>query len=315
MTDPSGSAGPPAGGPTCYRHPGRETYVRCQRCDKPICPDCMRDAAVGFQCPDCLKEGARTTRQAKTAYGGKRSADPRITTFVLIGLNLLVWGAILATGWEKSRLIHRLALLPSGTCDSVAKPDNYYPSAATEQLCSRIPDGRWFPGVADGAYWQLATSAFTHVEILHIAFNMVLLFVLGPQLEAALGRVRYLALYLVSGLAGSVSVYWLSAEDSSTLGASGAIFGLIAALAVVSFKVNGNIQNVAGLLVVNVVATFLIDGVSWQGHLGGFVGGLLAAGVLVYAPRPRRTQLQALGLGALVLALVVATVVRTAALA
>ncbi|MEZ0577562.1 rhomboid family intramembrane serine protease [Nocardioides sp. MH1] len=314
MTEPSGS---PAGGPTCYRHPGRETYIRCQRCDKPICPDCMRDAAVGFQCPDCLKEGARSTRQARTAYGGKRSGDPRLTTFALIGLNVAVWVAILLTGASRSKLVDALALSPRGSCDSVDQPAKHYIGVHSQQVCAQVPhgDGRWFPGVSDGGYWQLLTSAFTHVEALHIAFNMILLFVLGPQLELALGRLRYLALYLVSGLAGSVAVYWLSDTDSSTLGASGAIFGLIAALAVVSFKVNGNIQNVAGLLVVNIAATFFISGVSWQGHLGGFLGGLVAGAILVYAPKPRRTQLQAMGLAVLVGVLVVATVARTVMLA
>ncbi|KAA1420333.1 rhomboid family intramembrane serine protease [Nocardioides humilatus] len=275
----------------------------------------MRDAAVGFQCPDCLKEGAKTTRQGRTAYGGKRSGDPRVTTYVLIGLNALVWIAIVATGWTKSTLVDRLALLPTGVCGSENDPGSFYPGHGVEQLCSRLPDGQWFPGVADGAYWQLVTSMFSHVEILHIGFNMVLLYVLGPQLEMALGRVRYLALYLVSGLAGSVSVYWLSSETSSTLGASGAIFGLIGGLAVVSFKVNGNIQNVAGLLLVNIAATIFVPGISWQGHLGGFVGGLIVTALLVYAPKDRRSQLQAAGIGLVTVALLVATIARTAALA
>ena len=116
MTQPS--EGPAATGvPTCYRHPGRETWIRCQRCDRPICPDCMRDAAVGFQCPDCVKEAAKGSRQNRALYGGERSADPRLTSYVLIAINALVWLAITATGGSGSRLTALLALSPRGRCE------------------------------------------------------------------------------------------------------------------------------------------------------------------------------------------------------
>lgn len=306
---------PPAGVPTCYRHPDRETYIRCQRCDKAICPDCMRDAAVGFQCPDCVKEGAKTTRQAQAAYGGKRSANPNLTSMVLVALNGLVWVAILATGWAKSTLVDRIALLPTGACGSSADPGSFYPRFDSESLCGRIPDGEWFPGVADGAYWQLVTSMFAHVAIWHIGFNMLVLYLLGPQIEAVLGRARFLALYLVSGLAGSVCVYWFSGQDSSTLGASGAIFGLLGALLVVAFKVGGNVQSILTWLALNAVITFVVPNVSWQGHLGGFLGGVLVTAMLVYAPKERRTLVQAAGLSLVVAALIAATIARTAVLA
>ncbi|MDZ5619326.1 rhomboid family intramembrane serine protease [Nocardioides bizhenqiangii] len=305
----------PAGVPTCYRHPDRETYVRCQRCEKSICPDCMRDAAVGFQCPDCIKEGAKSTRQAQAAYGGRRSSDPRLTSMVLVALNGLVWVAILATGWKSSTLTDRLALLPTGTCRSEGDPGSFYPRLDAEGLCGQIPDGQWFPGVSDGAYWQLVTSMFSHVEIWHIGFNMLVLYFLGPQLEAVLGRARFLALYLVSGLAGSVCVYWFSNEDTSTLGASGAIFGLMGALLVVAFKVRGNVQSIVSWLAINAVVTVVFPGVSWQGHLGGFLGGVLVTVILVYAPKDRRVLLQVAGITLVVVALAAATVARTVALA
>jgi membrane associated rhomboid family serine protease len=303
------------GVPTCYRHPDRETYVRCQRCEKPICPDCMRDAAVGFQCPDCIKEGAKTTRQGQAAYGGRRSADPRLTSMVLVALNGLVWVAILVTGWTKSTLVDRLALLPTGTCASEGEPGSFYPRFDSEQLCTRVPDGQWFPGVSDGAYWQLVTSMFAHVEIWHIGFNMLVLYFLGPQLEAVLGRARFLTLYLVSGLAGSVFVYWFSGQDTSTLGASGAIFGLMGALLVVAYKVRGNVQTILTWLGINAVFTLVFPGVSWQGHLGGFLGGVVVTVVLVYAPRKRRLLFQVGAITLVVLALAVATIARTAVLA
>jgi membrane associated rhomboid family serine protease len=306
---------PPAGVPTCYRHPDRETYIRCQRCEKPICPDCMRDAAVGFQCPDCIKEGAKSTRQAQAAYGGQRSANPNLTSIVLVGINAAVWVAVLATGWAKSTLVDRIALLPTGTCGSSADPGSFYPRFDSEKLCGNLPDGEWFPGISDGAYWQLVTSMFAHVEIWHIGFNMLVLYFLGPQLEAVLGRARFLALYLASGLAGSVCVYWFSGQDTSTLGASGAIFGLMGALLVVAVKVGGNVQSILGWLAINAVFTIAVPGVSWQGHLGGFLGGVLITGMLVYAPKARRSQLQVAGLTLMVVALAAATVARTAVLA
>ncbi len=310
-----GSPGPSTGVPTCYRHPDRETYVRCQRCEKPICPDCMRDAAVGFQCPDCVKEGAKGTRQGQAAYGGRRSGDPRQTSIVLIALNALVWVAILATGWTKSTLVDRLALLPTGTCGSADNPGKFYPRVETEAVCRGIADGQWFPGVSEGAYWQLVTSMFSQVEIWHIGLNMLVLWFLGPQLEAVLGRVRFLALYAVSGLSGSVCVYWFADENTATLGASGAIFGLLGALLVVVHKVGGNLQSIVPWLAINAVFTFFVPGVSWQGHLGGFLGGVLVTGIIVYAPKPRRSQLQVLGIGVVVVLLTAATVARTVVLA
>ena len=173
----------------------------------------------------------------------------------------------------------------------------------------------WAPGVADGAYWQLLTSAFTHVEIWHIGFNVLAIYLLGPQLEVLLGKTRYLTLFLMSALAGSVTVYWLAPPNSLTLGASGAVFGLMAALLVVAVRVRGDVQGLITLVAINVVITVLGSSfISWQGHLGGFVGGLLVALVLVYAPRKGRTGWQVAGLGLFAVALVVAVLLRTAAL-
>ena len=313
---PSGTS--ETGVPTCYRHPGRETWIRCQRCERPICPDCMRDAAVGFQCPSCVAEGARTTRSGRTAYGGLRSANPGLTSMVLIAINALVFIAIAATGGFRSRLYDALALLPQGRCASLADPSTFYPRVASEQTCALQTggDGSWMPGVSDGAFWQLMTSAFTHAEIWHIGFNMLALWVLGPQLEAAIGRVRFLSLYLLSALAGSTMVYWLADPHGSTIGASGAVFGLMGALLVVAFKVGGDVRSILMWIGINVVITVVGSSfISWQGHLGGLVGGVLIAAILVYAPRARRTQVQALGLGALGVLMVVLIALRTAALA
>ena len=305
----------PAGVPTCYRHPDRESYIRCQRCDRTICPDCMREAAVGFQCPECVSKGAKETRSGRTAYGGIRSAQPGLTSMVLIGINVAVWLGIVVTGWTKSRLIDILALIPAGQCGSVDQPGGYYPGVNSEAVCSAIGDGRWDAGLADGAFWQVLTNAFTHVQLWHIGFNMLALWFLGPQLESALGRTRFLALYLLSALSGSVAVFWLAGEHSATLGASGAVFGLLGALLVIGHKIGGDISGLWGWLGINALLTFVVPNVSWQGHLGGLLGGALVAAILVYAPRERRTAVQLGGLLAMGVALTVAALVRVAMLA
>jgi membrane associated rhomboid family serine protease len=296
----------------CYRHPARESYVHCQRCDKVICPDCMRQAAVGFQCPDCVAQGAKTTRTGRTAYGGIRPGNPGATTMALIGLNAFVWLAIVATGWKASELIDRLALSPLGTCFT-SDGSGYYPNLA-EATCN-APGLEFVPGVADGSYWQLVTSTFAHVEVWHIAFNMFALYALGPQLELVLGRARFLALYLISGLAGSTLVYWLAAEHSATLGASGAVFGLMGALLVVAFKVGGNVQSILTWIGINVVITVVgAQFISWQAHLGGFLGGVAIAAALVYAPRRNRTWFQVGTLVLIAAILALAVVLRSAQL-
>ena len=257
----------------------------------------MRPAAVGFQCPSCVKEGSRTTRSARTAYGGQHSANPALTSQVLIAINVGVWLAILATGWSQSWLIDRLALLPVTAT-----------SGRTGELVV-------VTGVADGAPWLLLTSMFTHIAVWHIGFNMLALWTLGPQLELTVGRVRFLALYLVSGLAGSAAVLWLDGSRSQTFGASGAVFGLMGALLVIAVKVGGDVRGMLTWIGINAAITlFFVNNISWQGHLGGFVGGLLIGIALAYAPRQGRAMWQALGIGGVAVLVLVATVIRIAIL-
>ena len=258
----------------------------------------MRPASVGFQCPSCVREGSRQTRSGRTAYGGERPGNPALTSQVLIAINVAVWGLIMVTGGRTSTLVDHLALLPV----SAQSFRGGFPAVV--------------PGVADGAPWLLVTSMFTHVELWHIGFNMLALWTLGPQLEMAIGRARFLALYFVSGLASAATVMWLSASNSQTLGASGAIFGLMGALLVVAIKVHGDVRGVLTWIGVNFVITFLfVHLISWQGHLGGFVGGLLLGLVIVYAPRRHRTAWQVSGIAAVTALAVLATVARIALLA
>ncbi len=301
MSQPAGPPDEPdqpaPAAPVCYRHPDRETHIRCQRCERPICPDCMRQAPVGFQCPECVRQGARETRSARTAYGGIRSADPTLTSRVLVVANAAVWVLIVATGAAASVWVDRLALNPLVAC-----------TEAAFGRCVATHDG-----VALGSWWQPLTSAFTHVQVLHIGFNMLALWVLGPQLELAIGRLRFLALYFISGLAGSAMVLWFGPEYTlgGTLGASGAIFGLLGALGVLALKVGGDVRSILIWIGINFVFTFTVANISWQGHLGGFIAGAAIGAVLVFAPRGRRrTAVQLGGTAAIAVAVLAAIVLR-----
>ncbi|MER5612653.1 rhomboid family intramembrane serine protease [Streptomyces sp. NPDC002215] len=285
---------------SCYRHPGREANIRCTRCERPICPECMIDASVGFQCPDCVRQGSGTGSGARahgpaagrprTVAGGGIAADPRLVTKILLAINVAVYLAVLARG---TALVNELMLFGRA-------PTHY---------------GGPLEGVAAGEWYRLVTSMFLHQEVWHIAFNMLGLWWLGGPLEAALGRARYLTLYMVSGLAGSALTYWLSAPGQGSLGASGAIFGLLGATAVLMRRLNYDMRPVLALLAVNLVITFNPwGGIAWQAHVGGLVAGTLMAIGMVHAPRERRALVQ-YGTCALVLAAVILIVVaRTAAL-
>lgn len=291
---PSGDSG---GAPTCYRHPDRETGIRCTRCDRPICTECMVNASVGFQCPDCVRQGSGTghhpaANQPRTLAGGRVAADPRLVTKVLLGINLAVFVAVWVTG--RSWLVDDLMLLGRAW-------DPSPPPGSIE-------------GVAEGQWYRLVTSMFLHQEVWHIAFNMLGLWWLGGPLEAALGRGRYLALYLLSGLAGSALTYWIAAPNQGSLGASGAIFGLLGATAVMMRRMNYDMRPVLVLLALNLLFTFTWGGIAWEAHVGGLVAGTLIAIGMVHAPRERRTAVQ-YGTCALVLVAILGIVlVRTAAL-
>ncbi len=269
----------------------------------------MISAAVGFQCPECVHSGARQTRQSQLPFGGERVPNTAATSITLIATNVAVWVAILLTGGGGGRLASLLQLGLSGYCGSTSDPGSYYPGASA-QACLASGDGWWQPGVHGGAWWQVITSGFAHVELTHIGLNMLALWFIGPPLERVLGRARFLALYLLSLLAGSAAVLWLAEPGTFTLGASGAIFGLIGALLVLTVKTKGDLRNVLTWLGINVIATFMLPGISWQGHLGGLAGGLAASAIIVFAPRANRAPIQAASLAALSLIIVAAIVTR-----
>jgi membrane associated rhomboid family serine protease len=266
----------------CYRHPDREAYISCQRCERLICPECMRDAAVGFQCPECIAEGRKSVRAPRTVVGGAISMQAGAVSMVLLGINVVVYLLQLAT---------------EGNVNSVF------------QLGAMQGDA-----VSEGDYWRLLTAAFLHGSILHVAFNMYALYLFGPYVERALGTARFVVAYLTMAVASSVFVYWLTEPQVATIGASGAVFGLFGLALVLLIRTG---QDVRGLLVLLAINAFisLQGNISWQGHLGGFVTGTLLGVALAYAPRDRRSAVQFAAFGVTWLTIVVAVVARTAQLA
>ncbi|WP_030344323.1 rhomboid family intramembrane serine protease [Streptomyces sp. NRRL S-1022] len=294
MDQAAGSAQEARSVPVCYRHPDRETGVRCTRCERPICPECMVSASVGFQCPDCVRDGSGTghapqVSRPRTLAGGAVTADPRLLTKILIGINLAVFIAIQA---DRS-------LLDDVVLYGAWPPKPFAPTS----------------GVAGGEWYRFVTSMFAHEQYWHIGFNMLSLWWVGGPLEAALGRARYLAVYFVSGLAGGALTYLFASPTTASLGASGAIFGLFGATAVLMRRLNYDMRPVIALLVINLIFTFNPSmNISWEAHIGGLVAGVITGYAMVHAPRERRSLVQ-YGTCAVVLLLSLALVlVRTAQL-
>jgi membrane associated rhomboid family serine protease len=280
--------------PSCYRHPGRETGIACTRCERPICTDCMVSASVGFQCPECVRTGSGTghapsANRPRTIAGGTIAADPHLITKILLGVNVAVFIAVLSVG---DRLVNDLALV------------------------GEWPPAPFMPveGVAEGEWYRLFTSMFLHEAVWHIAFNMLGLWWLGGPLEQALGRVRYIALYLISGLAGSAFTYLIASPAQASLGASGAIFGLLGATAVLMRRLNYDMRPVIALLALNLLFTFTWSGIAWEAHVGGLVAGVAIAFGLVHAPSERRNLVQFGTCALVLLATVVIVLVRTVSL-
>lgn len=166
-------------------------------------------------------------------------------------------------------------------------------------------------GVADGQWYRLFTAMFLHQAVWHIAFNMLGLWWLGGPLEAALGRVRFIALYLISGLAGSALTYLIAEPNQASLGASGAIFGLLGATVVLMRRMNYDMRPVLALLALNLLFTFTWSGIAWEAHLGGLVAGTAIAVGLVHAPRERRALVQWGTCAVVLLATLAIVVIRT----
>jgi membrane associated rhomboid family serine protease len=271
--------------PRCYRHPDRETWVSCTRCERPICPECLRPASVGFQCPDCVKQGNATVRRPTAPYGGRVVARAGAVSLVLGLLNVVAFVVTVATapggltGNTNSRLFDELELVPLRVA-------------------------------VDGEYWRLIGSAFLHIGLLHLAGNMLALAIVGPALERVFGWWRFLAIYLVAALGGSVAVYLFGSPFGAVAGASGAIYGLFAATLIVVRRLGLDARFMVLAVALNFGVSFA-PGISLLGHLGGFVTGGLLALAMVYAPKASRTSLQILAIGVLLAILVSLVLIRT----
>jgi membrane associated rhomboid family serine protease len=275
--------------PTCYRHSGRETYVSCVRCGRYACPDCMRSASVGQQCVDCVGQGARSTRAARTAFGGRPAAGA-IVTWTLVAINVVVF---LVT-WVRPSIVVNLEMIGYATYGS----------------------GGALHGVAAGEWYRLITSAFLAPAtqaggFLDIAFNMWALIFVGPALEGLLGRLRFLAVYLLSAVGGGVMYYFLAAPNAAAAGASGAIFGLFGAWFVVARRLRLDTRGIVILIAINLALSFFFHNfIAWQAHVGGLLTGVVLTAAYAYAPRKNRAALQILATVAVVAVLVIAIVIR-----
>jgi membrane associated rhomboid family serine protease len=243
---------------TCYRHPNRETGVSCSNCGNPICPDCMTATPVGMRCPDCAgqKQRVHTMRSMHV--------DP-IATYVLIAINVLMF---LGAGSGGS------FLTGSGGGGSQVYADFVLFGPAIH---------------LQDEYWRLVTYGFLHSGILHIGFNMYILYWLGNMLEPSLGHVRFVALYFASLLAGAFGALLLDPR-AATVGASGAVFGLMAAAFVMqrSRGIDPMASGIGPIILINLALGFVIPNVSIGGHIGGLVGGAIAAFLMDQASARRR---------------------------
>lgn len=265
---------------SCYRHPDRATGATCTRCGRPICPDCMIQAPVGHHCPDCVRE-ANKDRPVQVQWSpGQGGVMSRLTPVVkwLIGINVAAF------------LLSR------------AKP------SVTDRYME-LP-----VKIAHGQYERLITAAFLHANWLHIFFNMFALAIFGPPIEQALGRWRFIGLYGLAALGGSVCSYLFSSPNVGGVGASGAIFGLFGAYFVIARRRQLDTREIVGLIIANLVISFAIPLIDWRAHLGGLVAGGVVAVVYMateHLPPSQRRAVEVAGVVALFVVLAFLVQYRT----
>jgi membrane associated rhomboid family serine protease len=272
---------------TCYRHPDRETGVSCSNCGRPICPECMTPTPVGMRCPECSQQRTKVVVNP-TGTPGQFNAFP--ATMALIAINVVVFLVELANG-------------PGGLF--------------TEQTSRFVFDyGLFRPSVAEGEWYRLVTSGFLHANVIHIGFNMLLLFLLGRLLEPALGTPRFLAIYFTALLAGSFGVFIIE-PNTFSYGASGAVFGLAGATFVIARGrgFDALAGEVGFLIVFNLIYSFAAPRVSIGAHIGGLIAGVICALAVVAGERgylgPHRREAEYLA----ILAIAVVSVAGALALA
>ncbi len=267
--------------PTCWWHPDRQTGLRCTRCERPACPDCLREASVGYQCIDCVQAGRRQQRAQQSSYrksgfgyrtiAGARASAHAVVTPVVIALNVLVY---VVTAAQAQSVM--------GNAD-----------ADVFQHGVLLP-----PAVAVGDWWRLLTAGFLHYGPVHLAVNMLALWLLGRDLELLLGKVRYSTVYLLALVGGGVAVY-----------------GILGGVLVAVLRLKLNLAPIIGIIIINLVISVSIPQISLLGHLGGLVAGAALTAAMVYAPEARRVLVQSAAALIVAALLVAGVVVRTSALA
>ncbi|TFB71000.1 rhomboid family intramembrane serine protease [Cryobacterium sp. Hz9] len=263
----------------CFRHPGRQSFILCQRCGRTICAECQTQAAVGVICPECLREQRKNAPRTKPAILTRLTGSGQPTvTYSIIGITLAVYLLQFVFGDRITNL-----LLYAGV---FSQPDSFQP-------------------------WRMLTTALAHGSIFHVLLNMYTLWIFGQLLEQLLGRGRYLALYLLSALAGSLGVLFLADPFTPVVGASGAIFGLMGAFLVIQRRLGGNATQLLVLVGINLVIGF-IPGlqIAWQAHIGGIIGGAVLGLIFVQTRRIRQKSVQVGLIGALAAVLVLLSFAR-----
>ena len=266
---------PISGANSCYRHPGRQSFILCQRCGRTICPECQTQGAVGVICSECMKEQRKNAPRTKPAILTRLTGEGKPTvTYLIIGITLVVYALQFVFGRQITEL-----MLYAGV---YSYPGSFQP-------------------------WRMLTSVLVHGSIFHVLLNMYTLWIFGQTLEPMLGRWRFLTLYVLSGLAGSLGVLFLSNPGVGVVGASGAIFGLMGAFLVIQRRLGGNATQLLVLVGINLVIGFLPGlNVSWQAHVGGLIGGAVLGLIFVQTRRIRQKKMQTLlvaGFGAALVAL------------
>ncbi len=268
MTNETGWGATEEVAPSCYRHPGADTFVRCQRCARPVCYQCQTQAPVGVICPECLGQAqAKAPRVGRQALGGSANQKP-VVTYSLIAITGFFYLLQLIPGLNMTGWLAYAPYFSWGEYAAVGAP--YEP-------------------------WRMLTSVFAHSTgfFFHILLNMYTLWIFGQMLERLLGKARFLTLYLASGLAGSLGVMFWAAPDSYVVGASGAIFGLLGAFLVIQRKLGGQTTQLLVLVGINLVIGFLPGmSISWQAHLGGLIGGAILGLIFVQTRQLRQQKLQ-----------------------
>jgi membrane associated rhomboid family serine protease len=285
----------------CYRHPNVETAVHCTRCGRPICPECMIPAPVGYQCPECVGSSRQEFHRA-----GQRVATAPGRGLTVTNAILLVLGAV-----------YLLEVSVGGPGSLVGGPGTRDLIRLGASVGIQQIDGH-LVGIATGQYWRLFTAMFLHAGILHIAFNAYALYLFGNVVEVELGRVRLIVLYLVTGLCASAVSYAFGPPTVAAVGASGAIFGLFGVFFAYSWRRRelafyaARVRTATMLIVLNLVISFSIPGIDWRAHVGGLVSGVVAgAAADGFGDRSSRTTTFIVAVVALTLVAVGLTVWRT----